>query len=255
MKQSETLLKLFEALSKAQGEMQNATKSKYNPFHKSKYADLGAVWDAIRACLSKNGLCVTQLWETVDSKNVLTTILGHSSGEFIWMEVIVKPVKDDPQGIGSALTYYRRFALSAIIGNAPEEKVTQDDVDESKDDVDDSDDDANAASGKIINTKGIPSSRDLYPNKPIFISPWKFGEKELTQLKQICTSVKWTGEMMREECRILFDATETQINEEQFKKLCHSIASKSLQSMVQTLETHPDFEKAVNETPDPRMVK
>ena len=117
---SETIGKLAEALSKAQGEMTGAVKSKQNPFFKSSYADLAACWDAARAPLSKHGLSVSQTTEVSEAGTViLVTSLLHSSGEHISGKLPVKPVKDDPQSMGSALTYARRYGFCAIVGVAP----------------------------------------------------------------------------------------------------------------------------------------
>ncbi len=138
---SETIGALAAALAKAQGEMQNAAKDKDNPFYKSTYADLASIWDACRIPLSKNGLCVAQSLEVIDGKTLLVTELMHTSGEWIDSHMLIQPVKNDPQGMGSAITYGRRFALSALVGIAPAEKPTEDDCDD--------DDDGNAASGKM----------------------------------------------------------------------------------------------------------
>ena len=119
MRDSETLGKLALALSKAQGEMVNAAKDKDNPFFKSTYADLASVWDACRGPLSKNELAVTQTAEYVDGKYVLSTLLIHSSGEFMESTLPLNPVKNDAQGLGSAITYMRRFSLAALVGVAP----------------------------------------------------------------------------------------------------------------------------------------
>ncbi len=121
MKHSETIGKLAEALSKAQGEMSNAAKDKDNPFFKSSYADLASVWDACRGPLSKNGLCVLQAIDSVDGRLILSTKLVHLSGEYVESTLPVNPVKNDPQGLGSAITYMRRYALSALVGIAPAE--------------------------------------------------------------------------------------------------------------------------------------
>ncbi len=129
MTKSDSIAHLAEALSKAQGAMRNAVKDSDNPFFKSKYADLAAVSDACRAELSANGLAVVQLPMMRDGKMVLEYVLMHSSGEFIASELEMTPVKSDPQGIGSAITYARRYTLGGLSGVATE------------------DDDGNAASG------------------------------------------------------------------------------------------------------------
>lgn len=114
--QSEMIDALAGALSKAQGEMQAAIKDSINPFFKSKYADLGSVWDAARPVLSKNGLCVMQYTDVVDSKIMLVTMLAHSSGQWIKSFLPLNPSKADSQGVGAAITYMRRYGLSALVG-------------------------------------------------------------------------------------------------------------------------------------------
>lgn len=122
MPQSESIAKLAEALSKAQADMQPARKDAENPYFNSKYADLASVWEAIRKPLSYNGLSVTQMpCEGLDGAVGINTLLMHSSGEWVSDKLTVKLSKNDPQAIGSCLTYLRRYALSAITGVATED--------------------------------------------------------------------------------------------------------------------------------------
>lgn len=118
MSQSELINDLAAALSKAQGEMQAAIKDKINPFFKSSYADLGSVWDAARPVLSKYGLCIMQTTELLSdgSKIVMVTTLAHTSGQWVKSYLPLNPSKNDSQGVGAALTYLRRYSLSAIVG-------------------------------------------------------------------------------------------------------------------------------------------
>ena len=132
MNKSETIDALAGALAKAQGEIDTADKSAKNPFFKSSYADLPSVWAACRKQLSKNGLAVVQRMDTSENGMILESVLMHSSGQWISSTYPVNPVKNDPQGLGSAITYARRYALMALVG------VVADDA---------SDDDGNAASG------------------------------------------------------------------------------------------------------------
>lgn len=121
MKTSEELADLFAALSKAQGEIENASKSAENPFFNSKYADLASVLGACRKPLSDNGLSVFQGIIHGDTAS-LKTRLCHSSGQ--WIEDDGVPLlldKQNMQGEGSALTYARRYGLMAAVGIAPED--------------------------------------------------------------------------------------------------------------------------------------
>lgn len=118
MSQSELINELAAALSKAQGEMQAAIKDKINPFFKSAYADLGSIWDAARPVLSKYGLCIMQTTEisTEGSRIIMVTTLAHTSGQWMKSYLPLNPSKNDSQGVGAALTYLRRYSLSAIVG-------------------------------------------------------------------------------------------------------------------------------------------
>ena len=117
MLQSESIANLAKALSIVQGKLTHAKKDSANPFFKSKYADLESVWDACRSLLAENGLCVMQFpGEFLEGCMSLDTILAHSSGEYIKQTMEVPVTKLDPQGVGSALTYMRRYALAAVVG-------------------------------------------------------------------------------------------------------------------------------------------
>lgn len=119
MNESPTLGALAAALAKAQGQMENAIKDKSNPFFKSSYADLASVWEACRMPLTSNGLSITQALGIKEGGGaVLITKLLHTSGEWISSTCPINPVKNDPQSMGSAITYMRRFSLSALVGIA-----------------------------------------------------------------------------------------------------------------------------------------
>lgn len=134
--QSENINELATALAKAQGQMVTAKKDKKNPFFKSTYADLSSIWDACRNALSQNGLAVIQTTQSVENRLEMVTTLVHSSGQWIKSQMPILVDKPTPQAIGSAQTYYRRYALAAIVGVVASEE----------------DDDGNAASG--IQTNG-----------------------------------------------------------------------------------------------------
>jgi hypothetical protein len=117
------IAELAAALTKAQAAHLAAVKDTNNPFHKSKYADLASVWEAIRQPLTDNGLSVAQFPCEAPAGHVgLLTILMHTSGQMM-SERFYMPVKDptNPQAVGSALTYARRYALAAVVGVSPED--------------------------------------------------------------------------------------------------------------------------------------
>ena len=116
MNKSETIGQLALALSKAQGQMKFAAKDANNPFFKSKYADLASVIEAIKVPLSANGIAFVQATDFEDSAVIVETILLHESGEWISGKLRMQPTKNDPQGVGSAVTYAKRYGLQAIAG-------------------------------------------------------------------------------------------------------------------------------------------
>lgn len=132
MKTSETICDLAKALTVVQASLAPAKRDSTNPFYNSTYADLSSVWESCRDTLAKNGLCVIQ-GNSVGPANTLIveTILMHESGQWVQSELCLPLAKSDPQGVGSAMTYGRRYGLAAIVGI-----------------VADVDDDGNAASAK-----------------------------------------------------------------------------------------------------------
>lgn len=112
--QSDNTADIAAALSKAQADMTAAPFDKANPHFRNKYASLASVIDTIRAPLAANGLSYTQTTELRDGGLVLVTTLRHVSGQWIASEYPL-PLAVKPQELGSALTYARRYSLSAII--------------------------------------------------------------------------------------------------------------------------------------------
>jgi hypothetical protein len=121
--QSEAIAEIAKALSKFQGQLQPAIKDSTNPFFKVNYADLASVWEAARKPLSDNGLSIVQGIEGQLPSAIAWTLLLHTSGEWIRSEIPLLVSKPDAQGIGAALTYYRRYGMAAILG------ITQEDDD------------------------------------------------------------------------------------------------------------------------------
>jgi len=123
MKTSESMAKLATALAAALGEIDNATKDSKNPHFKSSYASLASVIDATKATLAKHGLVVVQSPGWHDGRVTVTTRIIHQSGEWIEGTAETPVPKPDPQGVGSACSYLRRYSLSAMCG------ITQEDDD------------------------------------------------------------------------------------------------------------------------------
>lgn len=107
---------IHEALCKAQSQMKAAKKDKKNPYFNSSYSDLASVFDAIREPFAENGLAVTQTVEILESGHqALCTALLHVSGDRIESKMLL-PHEQNPQKLGSLMTYYRRYSLMAIAG-------------------------------------------------------------------------------------------------------------------------------------------
>jgi len=126
---SASVAHLAQALVKAQLAMRPAKKSSENPYFKSSYADLSAVWEVAQKPLADNGLAVMQpISSTVDGRSVhVTTLLVHVSGEWVSSTFTLTPKADkaepfiSPQALGSAVTYGRRYALAAMLGIVSED--------------------------------------------------------------------------------------------------------------------------------------
>jgi hypothetical protein len=120
--QSANITKFAAAFVKAQAEIKGAVKDATNPHFKNKYADLSSVMDACKGSLNKHGIAIIQLPERCDAGRVaLTTKLLHESGEWIASTGEIPVDRNGPQAYGSALTYARRYFLSAMVGVCAED--------------------------------------------------------------------------------------------------------------------------------------
>jgi hypothetical protein len=141
---------IAKALAAAQMEMGKALKQSQNPAFRSKYADLGNVMDACMPSLNKHGIAVVQ---TMRDESVVTMFI-HESGDILECPVPLILGKRDMQGLGSAVTYARRYGLMSLAGIAPE------------------DDDGNAAaqSPQRAQKAKVELPPDLEPSLPDFIN-------------------------------------------------------------------------------------
>ena len=130
MKTSDTIRAIAPAFAKAQSSVANTVKTATNPHFKNKYVPLDDLIPVVKSALLAEGIAFLQGAEQSEGDVLhLTTRLIHTSGEWIESTLSMKPSKADPQGIGSCITYARRYSLAAMVGV-----------------VSDEDDDANAAS-------------------------------------------------------------------------------------------------------------
>lgn len=108
---------LAKALVAAVSEMTYATKGSVNPHFKSKFAGLPDVIAAVKPALSKHGLCFLQDVEAAPGGIAVSTIILHTSGQFMRLGTVSVPaLKADPQAYGSAITYAKRYSLQAALG-------------------------------------------------------------------------------------------------------------------------------------------
>jgi len=172
--QSENIGDLAAALAKAQAEVGTVHKDSANPYFKSSYASLAAVWEATRPILSKHQLSVVQMPSHDEAGYYVETQLMHSSGQWIRSRTYMKPAKDDPQGIGSLISYARRYALQAVTMICPD------------------DDDGEAAMGRNNNAPQRPVES---PKPSVKVEQAKPVEKPATEApKAKETASKFNGE-------------------------------------------------------------
>lgn len=190
MKTSENIELISAALVAMQAESQHANFDSKNPHFKSKYASLAEVIDTAKPVLAKHGLAIVQLPAyRQDLGPVLCTRVIHTSGQFFEEDMILNPVKNDPQGIGSALTYMRRYSIPGVCMIASED-----------------DDDGNAASYKpnvtsvqakaismeeakknIASFKTVDDVRHYFPFAIARLGAMK-GSQEYIELTELCTN-------------------------------------------------------------------
>lgn len=114
--QSEQINEIVAAMLATQKQCEAVVKDSTNPHFKSSYASLEAVCDTVYPAMHKNGLVVVQVGERLDGKPCLRTTVYHSSGQWLSGLWPLDGGKTDPQGIGSAITYMRRYSLCAMFG-------------------------------------------------------------------------------------------------------------------------------------------
>lgn len=122
MNKSETITDIAKALSKFQSEVSDPERTKENAFLKAKYVTLDSLLQAVRPVLADNGLSFLQIPSTAKDEVTVVTMLLHNSGEWFESDPFTLPLmKKDPQGVGSVVTYARRYSLSSILGVAWDE--------------------------------------------------------------------------------------------------------------------------------------
>ncbi len=121
MNKSDEINELATAMAAAQGELENASKNAANPHFKSKYADLAEVLNTVRPVFAAHGLSIVQMPSFADGVAHVETILMHKSGQWISNTASAPVGKQDAQGVGSVITYLRRYSSAAFAGIAQED--------------------------------------------------------------------------------------------------------------------------------------
>jgi len=143
----------FAAYVKAQSQMGEVFKNAKNPAFKSNYADLASVVDAVVPAFNAAGLAVIQSPSFDGDLVTVATMIAHADGGWMRSTLSLRPSKTDPQGVGSAITYGRRYGLMAVAGVAPE------------------DDDGNAASEGT--PRGKPPRQEIEAETPLWVTAAK----------------------------------------------------------------------------------
>ncbi|MBO1278766.1 ERF family protein [Staphylococcus haemolyticus] len=207
MNRSESITEINKALNNFHKEVKQPFKDKNNPFYKSKYVPLENVAEAIDKTSTKFGLTYTQYPVSNEKGEVgVATILHHESGEYMeYPPLMVKPEKNTPQGVGSAITYSRRYSLSTVFG------ITSD-----------QDDDGNEASGKRNNQN---NQRQNYKQNN---GPKMASNQTIGTLKQQIISIT---DLMKEKGK----ANSQQEVEEKFRVNGYNLTEDAAAEIIQTI--------------------
>ncbi len=204
---SENINEIASALVAVQSAIKGAVKGKENPgFKGSRYADLPAVVDACKAELTANKIAYSQVPNFEGETTYLETILMHASGQWISGRYPLRPTKQDPQGMGSALTYARRYSLASMVGVVAE----------------DEDDDGNAASVPVVQYAPEGATTLPKPDKKAGANAW--GKSALDKIEKMTTAEfdAWHGEKLNRNGV----ATVREYNEALHKRLTDAIRAK-----------------------------
>lgn len=178
MEKSESIKNIASALITFQIKVGKIKKDAVNPFFKSKYASLSNIQEAITEPLEEAGISYMQF---PDGTHGLTTIIMHGeSGEWLQSTYTMRPVKDDPQGIGSSITYQKRYALAGALalnidddddgnaathgGSTPEKAAAK-----QKEEEDKKQRDVNSFIAKLKACDSVPALKELKSTVPTWM--------------------------------------------------------------------------------------
>ncbi|MBD5797053.1 recombinase [Bacillus pseudomycoides] len=217
MNRSETIAELAKSLVKFNLEVNKIAKDADNPFFKNNYATLDTIIDEIRPILSKHGLSIMQI-PSGDGQNVtLKTLLLHESGEWLESdELTMKPVKNDPQAVGSCITYARRYSLAAFLSLNTGE-----------------DDDGNSATYGKGNKPNQRSNSGQAPNKPQGNgNSGGNGKASEKQMKMINAKIAHVAVISKAEKQTIEDTLKSKIGADSLTDISPQIASKAIETLI-----------------------
>ncbi|PEU80201.1 recombinase [Bacillus anthracis] len=214
MNKSDTITELAKALVKFNSEVNKIAKDADNPFFKNNYATLDTIIDEIRPILSKHGLSIMQI-PSGDGQNVtLKTLLLHESGEWLESdELTMKPVKNDPQAVGSCITYARRYSLAAFLSLNTGE-----------------DDDGNGATYEKGNTPNQKSNGGQTFNKPQGNSG--NGKASEKQMKMIHAKIAHISALAKADKQTIEDTLKGNIGTDNLSEISSQVASKAIEVLM-----------------------
>jgi hypothetical protein len=195
---------LAKALVAMQAELKPVVNDATNPFFKSDYASYEAVRLTAQPTLAKYGLAVIHVPGVIeDGKTVLECVLVHESGQWLGGLYPLNPVKNDPQAMGSAQSYAKRYSFSSLIGQVTNGQ----------------DDDGNMASAPPPREKGPPPAITT-KTKPAIKGKY-LSEKQLKRLFAIASTNHWASEEVKQFYTNNFGITTSlDLNKEQYDELC-----------------------------------
>lgn len=213
MNRSETIAELAKSLVKFNSEVNKIAKDADNPFFKNNYATLDTIIDEIRPILSKHGLSIMQI-PSGDGQNVtLKTLLLHESGEWLESdELTMKPVKNDPQAVGSCITYARRYSLAAFLSLNTGE-----------------DDDGNGATYGKDKPKPRGNSGQA-PSKPQGNSG--NGKASEKQMKMIHAKIAHISVLAKADKQTIEDTLKGNIGTDNLSEISSQVASKAIEVLM-----------------------
>jgi hypothetical protein len=216
--------RLYTALIAAQVDMLPLYKTSLNPHFKSKYVDLSGVVDAVADSLQKNGLALIQMVQLVgvDNKPVLVSRLAHESGEYIESEYpLITKDNSDPQKLGAAITYARRYSMMAMLGIAPE------------------DDDGNTASGRSSSAAPAKSAAAKPKAAPANGGPSDAQKRLVSKLVESKLGATGPDEFLEAVRKIL----------KKPKMTLADMAMRDASTIIEALKEAPDFRPAKDDEP------